>query len=167
MKKIQILRILNNIILFLSTIGYFIIWKDTIKANEAIDLLGMMNVVTYVKAYLIQSVIISFLIWLFISTFCEKAEDTKQILSLLRLKNIHKEDRQKQIKNKKPDDKFNYPDEHPLNNQVEKMKKKVSANELIVKVKGSGKIEKIKKDDWEEIISLGNEDKFEIQYKNF
>ena len=167
MKKIQILRISNNIILFLSIIGYFIIWKDTIKANEAIDLLGMMNVVTYVKAYLIQSVIISFLIWLFISTFCEKAEDTKQILSLLRLKNIHKEDRQKQIKNKKPDDKFNYPDEHPLNNKVEKMKKKVSANELIVKVKGSGKIEKIKKDDWEEIISLGNEDKFEIQYKNF
>ena len=118
MKKIQILRISNNIILFLSIIGYFIIWKDTIKANEAIDLLGMMNVVTYVKAYLIQSVIISFLIWLFISTFCEKAEDTKQILSLLRLKNIHKEDRQKQIKNKKPDDKFNYPDEHPLNNKV-------------------------------------------------
>ena len=126
-----------------------------------------MNVATYVKAYLIQSVIISILIWLFISTFCEKAEDTKQILSLLRLKNIQKEDKQKQIKNKKSDDKFNYPDEHPLNNQVEKMKKKVSANELIVKVKGSGKIEKIKKDDWEEIISLGNEDKFEIQYKNF
>ena len=158
MNKIQILRITNNIILALSIIGYFILWKDTTKANEAIDLLGLMDVATYINAYLIESVIISILIWLFISTFCENAEDTKEVLALLKGKNIQKQDKQNQIKNKKSVDK-----EEII--EVEGMKQTVSANELIVKVKGSGKIEKIKKEDWEEIISLGNEAKFEIKYK--
>ena len=55
MKKIQILRITNNIILALSIIGYFILWKDTTKGNEALDLFGLMNVAIYINAYLIES----------------------------------------------------------------------------------------------------------------
>jgi uncharacterized membrane protein YhiD involved in acid resistance len=160
MKKIQILRITNNIILALSIIGYFILWKDTTKGNEALDLFGLMNVATYINAYLIESVIISILIWLFISTFCENAEDTKEVLALLKVKNIQKQDKQKEKREiRRAIDK-----EEII--EIEGMKQTVSANELIVKVKGSGKIEKIKKEDWEEIISLGNEAKFEIKYKN-
>ncbi len=159
MKKIQILRITNNIILALSIIGYFILWKDTTKGNEALDLFGLMNVATYINAYLIESVIISILIWLFISTFCENAEDTKEVLALLKVKNIQKQDKQKE----KREIRRAIDEEEII--EIEGMKQTVSANELIVKVKGSGKIEKIKKEDWEEIISLGNEDKFEIKYK--
>jgi uncharacterized membrane protein YhiD involved in acid resistance len=160
MKKIQILRITNNIILALSIIGYFILWKDTTKGNEALDLFGLMNVATYINAYLIESVIISILIWLFISTFCENAEDTKEVLALLKVKNIQKQDKQKE----KREIRRAIDEEEII--EIEGMKQTVSANELIVKVKGSGKIEKIKKEDWEEIISLGNEAKFEIKYKN-
>ena len=47
--------------------------------------------------------------------------------------------------------------------EIEGVKKTLSPNELIVKVKGSGKIEKITKEDWNEIIKMGNEDKFEIK----
>ena len=160
MKKIQILRITNNIILSLSIIGYFILWKDTTKGNEALDLFGLMNVATYINAYLIESVIISILIWLFISTFCENAEDNKEVLALLKGKNIQKKDKQKE----KREIRRAIDEEEII--EIEGMKQTVSANELIVKVKGSGKIEKIKKEDWEEIISLGNEAKFEIKYKN-
>ena len=160
MKKIQILRITNNIILSLSIIGYFILWKDTTKGNEALDLFGLMNVATYINAYLIESVIISILIWLFISTFCENAEDNKEVLALLKGKNIQKKDKQKEKREIR-----RAIDEYEII-EIEGMKQTVSANELIVKVKGSGKIEKIKKEDWEEIISLGNEAKFEIKYKN-
>lgn len=159
MKKIQILRITNNIILSLSIIGYFILWKDTTKGNEALDLFGLMNVATYINAYLIESVIISILIWLFISTFCENAEDNKEVLALLKGKNIQKKDKQKEKREIR-----RAIDEYEII-EIEGMKQTVSANELIVKVKGSGKIEKIKKEDWEEIISLGNEAKFEIKYK--
>ena len=159
MKKIQILRITNNIILALSIIGYFILWKDTTKGNEALDLFGLMNVAIYINAYLIESVITSILIWLFISTFCENAEDTKEVLALLKVKNIQKQDKQKE----KREIRRAIDEEEII--EIEGMKQTVSANELIVKVKGSGKIEKIKKEDWEEIISLGNEDKFEIKYK--
>jgi hypothetical protein len=159
MKKIQILRITNNIILALSIIGYFILWKDTTKGNEALDLFGLMNVATYINAYLIESVIISILIWLFISTFCENAEDTKEVLALLKVKSIQKQDKQKE----KREIRRAIDEEEII--EIEGMKQTVSANDLIVKVKGSGKIEKIKKEDWEEIISLGNEAKFEIKYK--
>lgn len=158
MNRIQILRITNNIILALSIIGYFILWKDITNANKTIDLLGLSDVATYVNAYLIESVIISILIWLFISTFCENAEDTKEVLALLKANSIQKRDKQKQIKIQKSIDK-----EEII--EIEGIKRTLSSNDLIVKVKGSGKIEKIKKEDWDEIISLGNEDKFEIKYK--
>ena len=41
----------------------------------------------------------------------------------------------------------------------------VNLNDLIVKVKKSGKIEKMKNEDWEQIKKLGNENKFEIKYR--
>ena len=56
MKKYNILRITNNIVLALSIIGYFILWTDITNANKAIDLLGLTDVATYVNAYLIEIV---------------------------------------------------------------------------------------------------------------
>ena len=50
--------------------------------------------------------------------------------------------------------------------EVEKMKKNISKDELIVKVKLSGRIEKWKKSDWNEIIKIGNQDKFELIFSN-
>tara|TARA_B110000967_G_C18435550_1_gene340621 strand:+ start:76 stop:498 length:423 start_codon:yes stop_codon:yes gene_type:complete len=47
--------------------------------------------------------------------------------------------------------------------EIEGMKQSVSSNELIIKVKGSGKIEKITKEDWYEIVKMGNADKFELK----
>lgn len=287
MKKLQILRITNNIILALSIIGYFILWKDATKGIEALDLFGLMNVATYINAYLIESVIISILIWLYISTFCENAEYKKEVLIEHlggdAVKDLNNQQIEKiyeniftKLKNKlsrkvklsiqkivlKFVEGINYQRSQPgldeLQNymrtgkitpgdsekikkyflkdaraygwtfgalatapfsllwlpilgeictllwkkwgvkaivptkdndywkhsdaaqydkmdktswtrkvvrNIQKIKQTVSANELIVKVKGSGKIKKIKKEDWEEIISLGNEAKFEIKYK--
>jgi len=158
MKKIQILRITNNIILALSLIGYFILWKDITKASRAIDKLGLADFATYINAYLIESLIISILIWLFISTFCENAEDTKEVLSLLKGREIQKKDitQGKKI--------TNIIDKEEMI-EIENLKRTTKHNDLIVKVKKSGKIEKIKKDDWQEIVKLGNEDMFEIKYR--
>ena len=68
----------------------------------------------------------------------------------------------KKQKNKKRENKKIINDNEIID--IEGMKQTVSVNELIVKVKGSGKIEKITKEDWEEIVKMGNEDKFEIKY---
>jgi hypothetical protein len=159
MNKIQILRVANNIILGLSIIGYLILWQDINKGIEVLeDLFGSMNFATYITANFIESVIISILIWLFISTFCENAEDTKEVLSLLKDRNIQKKDRKEEKKI------TNTIDENEII-EIEDMKRTVNLNDLIVKVKTSGKIEKIKNEDWEQIIKLGNEDKFEIKYR--
>ena len=58
-----------------------------------------------------------------------------------------------------------YPDENEITN-IEEMKQTVSPNALTVKIKESGKIQKITKEDWCEIVKIGNEDKFEIKYIN-
>lgn len=50
--------------------------------------------------------------------------------------------------------------------QVENLKKSLKKDELIVKVKKNGRIEKWKKTDWYEIIKIGNQDKFELIFSN-
>ena len=158
MNKIQILRVANNIILVISIIGYLILWQDINKGIEVLDSFRLMNFATYITANFIESVIISILIWLFISTFCENAEDTKEVLSLLKDRNIQKKDRKEEKKITNTIDKNEII-------EIEDMKLTVNLNDLIVKVKKSGKIEKMKNEDWEQIKKLGNENKFEIKYR--
>jgi len=158
MNKIQILRVANNIILGLSIIGYLILWQDINKGIEVLDSFRLMNFSTYITANFIESVIISILIWFFISTFCENAQDTKEVLSLLKDRNIQKKDRKEEKKI------TNTIDENEII-EIEDMKLTVNLNDLIVKVKKSGKIEKMKNEDWEQIKKLGNENKFEIKYR--
>ncbi len=50
--------------------------------------------------------------------------------------------------------------------QVENLKKTLKKDELIVKVKKNGRIERWKKTDWDEIIKIGNQDKFELIFSN-
>jgi len=50
--------------------------------------------------------------------------------------------------------------------KVEDLKKTLKDDELIVKVKQNGHIEKWKKTDWDEIIEIGNQDKFDLIYSN-
>ena len=50
--------------------------------------------------------------------------------------------------------------------KIEDLKKTIKNNELIVRVKLNGRIEKWKKEDWDEIIKIGNEDKFDLVFKN-
>ncbi len=150
MKRIQTLRVANHIILALSIIGYFSLWQDS-QSQE----LALFN--EYIKSTIIASLVFSIFFWFFILTFCDNAEDSKEILTLLKGKNIQKTEKQQQTKNKKTVDENEIID-------IEGMKQTVSPNELIVKVKGSGKIEKITKEDWEEIVKMGNKDKFEIKY---
>tara|TARA_B100001142_G_scaffold258709_1_gene260629 strand:- start:1298 stop:1807 length:510 start_codon:yes stop_codon:yes gene_type:complete len=166
MNKIQTLRVANNIILGLSIIGYLILWKDINKGIEALDKFGLMNFATYITANFIESVIISIFIWLFISSFCENAEDTKEVLSLLKDRNIHKKD-DIQKKNRKEEIEITNTIDKDEIIEIEKMKQTINTNDLIVKVKKSGKIEKIKKADWDEIVKLGNENKFEIRYRRW
>jgi len=146
MKKLQILRISNHIILTLSIIGFFSLWQDS-NSND------------YIKSTVLAGLVISIFVWFFVLTFCDNAEDSKEILSLLKGENIQKTDKQKEKENKKITNENEIID-------IEGMKQTVSSNELIVKVKGSGKIEKITKEDWEEIIKMGNAEKFEIKFKN-
>jgi len=158
MNKIQILRVANNIILGLSIVGYLILWQDINKGIDVLEKFSSMNFATYITANFIESVIISILIWLFISTFCENAEDTKEVLSLLKDRNIQKKDRKEEKKITNTIDKNEII-------EIEDMKLTVNLNDLIVKVKKSGKIEKMKNEDWEQIKKLGNENKFEIKYR--
>ena len=150
MKRIQTLRVANHIILALSIIGYFSLWQDS-QSQE----LALFN--EYIKSTIIASLVFSIFFWFFILTFCDNAEDSKEILTLLKSNKIQKTDKQKENKNK-----------IVVNENevilVEMIKKSIKSNELIVKVKGSGKIEKITKEDWEEIVKMDNEDKFEIKY---
>ncbi len=152
MNRIQVLKIANHIILALSIIGYFSLWQDS-QSQE----LALFN--EYIKSTIIASLVISIFVWFFILTFCDNAEDSKEILTLLKGENIQKTDKQKKRENKKITNENEIID-------IEGMKQTVSPNELIVKVKGSGKIEKITKEDWEEIVKMGNAEKFEIKYKN-
>ena len=146
MNRIQVLKIANHIILALSIIGYFSLWQDS-NSND------------YIKSTVLAGLVISIFVWFFVLTFCDNAEDSKEILSLLKGENIQKTDKQKERENKKITNENEIID-------IEGMKQTVSSNELIVKVKGSGKIEKITKEDWEEIIKMGNAEKFEIKFKN-
>jgi len=150
MKRIQTLRVANHIILALSIIGYFSLWQDS-QSQE----LALFN--EYIKSTIIASLVISIFGWFFILTFCDNAEDSKEILTLLKGKNIQKTAKQKENKNK-----------IVVNENevilIEMVKQSIKSNELIVKVKGSGKIEKITKEDWGEIVKMGNKDKFEIKY---
>ncbi|MCG8412088.1 MAG: hypothetical protein MI739_12480 [Bacteroidales bacterium] len=50
--------------------------------------------------------------------------------------------------------------------QVESLKKTLKKDELIVKIKQNGRIEKWEKTDWDEIIKIGNQDKFELIFSN-
>ena len=153
MKKLQVLRIANHIILAFSIIGYYSIWQD----SESLHSIGMIN--EYVKSYIIVSLVISIFFWFFILTFCDNAEDSKEILTLLKSNKIQKTDKQKENKN------IIVVNENEVI-LVEMIKKSIKSNELIVKVKGSGKIEKITQEDWDEIVKIGNEDKFTIIYIN-
>ncbi|MFW5804601.1 MAG: hypothetical protein ACOCWG_05170 [bacterium] len=47
------------------------------------------------------------------------------------------------------------------NDRIEELKKELKENEVIVKILQSGKIEKWKISDWNDVIELGNTDKFE------
>ena len=152
MNRIQVLKIANHIILALSIIGYFSLWQDS-QSQE----LALFN--EYIKSTIIASLVFSIFFWFFILTFCDNAEDSKEILTLLKSNKIQKTDKQKENKNK-----------IVVNENevilIEMVKQSIKSNELIVKVKGSGKIEKITKEDWDEIVKIGNEDKFTIIYIN-
>ncbi len=50
--------------------------------------------------------------------------------------------------------------------QVENLKKTLKKDELIVKIKQNGRIEKWKKTDWDEIMKISNQDKFELIFSN-
>ena len=50
--------------------------------------------------------------------------------------------------------------------KVKDLKKTLKNDELIVKIKQNGRIEKWKKTDWDEIIKIGNQDKFDLIFSN-
>ena len=152
MKKLQVLRIANHIILALSIIGFFSLWQDS-NSQE----LTLFN--EHIKSTILAGLVISIFFWFFVLTFCDNAEDSKEILSFLKGENIQKTDKQRERESKKITNENEMID-------IQGIKQAVSPNELIVKVKGSGKIEKITKEDWEEIIKMGNAEKFEIKFKN-
>lgn len=49
---------------------------------------------------------------------------------------------------------------------VEDLKRNIKIDEVIVKIKQNGRIEKWKKTDWDEIIKIGNQDKFDLIFSN-
>jgi hypothetical protein len=49
--------------------------------------------------------------------------------------------------------------------EIEYLKKTLKNDELIVRVKRNGKIEKWKSEDWDEVIKLGNKEKFILIFK--
>jgi E3 ubiquitin-protein ligase DOA10 len=71
--------------------------------------------------------------------------------------------RDKKVKVIKNEDKEISEETNTEQNEIEKIKQTATSNELIVIVKRTGKIEKITKKDWEEIVKIGNEDKFEVK----
>ena len=88
MNRIQVLKIANHIILALSIIGCFSLWQDS-NSND------------YIKSTVLAGLVISIFVWFFVLTFCDNAEDSKEILSLLKGENIQKTDKQKERENKK------------------------------------------------------------------
>lgn len=50
--------------------------------------------------------------------------------------------------------------------KVEDLKKTLKNDEMIVKIKQNGRIEKWKKSDWDEILKIGNQDKFDLIFSN-
>lgn len=50
--------------------------------------------------------------------------------------------------------------------KIENLKKTMKNDEIIVRVKLNGRIEKWKKEDWDDIIKIGNENKFDLIFKN-
>ncbi|MBT7896248.1 MAG: hypothetical protein HN564_04555 [Flavobacteriales bacterium] len=136
-------RIINHIVLALSVLGYILLWVDIKDDIQALESLGLFNT-SYVKGSITAGLIISIFLWFFILTFCDNAEDSKEILAYLQKKN----NQDKEIPNKTV--------------EIDDVKYSLANDELIVKVKKSGQIQKIKQSDWKEIINLGNEDMFEI-----
>ena len=112
MNRIQVLKIANHIILALSIIGYFSLWQDS-NSND------------YIKSTVLAGLVISIFVWFFVLTFCDNAEDSKEILSLLKGENIQKTDKQKEKENKKITNENEIID-------IEGMKQSVSSNELII-----------------------------------
>ena len=97
MKKLQILRIANHIILSLSIIGCFSLWQDS-------------NSYDYITSTVLVGLVISIFFWFFVLTFCDNAEDSKEILSYLRKKEVTEVT---DIRKKEAN--ISYPDGHPLN----------------------------------------------------
>lgn len=146
MKRLQILRIANYLILSLSVFGYLSLWYNNKNEIKALESLGIFDSIFF-QGSIIAGIIISIFLFLFVDTFCENAQNVNEhnnellkqsieILSYLKEKN---------------------------NNEIPNKTVKIDDDdELTVKVKRSGQIQKIKQSDWKEIINLGNEDMFEI-----
>lgn len=146
MKRLQILRIANYLILSLSVFGYLSLWYNNKNEIKALESLGIFDSIFF-QGSIIAGIIISIFLFLFVDTFCENAQNVNEhnnellkqsieILSYLKEKN---------------------------NNEIPNKTVKIDDDdELTVKVKRSGQIQKIKQSDWREIINLGNEDMFEI-----
>ena len=156
MKKLKFLRISNHVLLALSVLGYIFLWfnnKEDIKTLESFGLFDS----SFFQGSIIAAVIISIFLWLFIETFCENTQDS----------NEHNNELLKQsIKILSYFENNNF---HNLNKKIDKKTiaikgedAAVETNEILVKVKTSGKIQKIKKSDWDDIVKIGNEDMFEI-----
>jgi hypothetical protein len=156
MKKLQILRIANYLILSLSIIGYISLWYNNKKEFKALESLGLFDS-SFFQGSIIAGIIISIFLFLFVDTFCENAqnvnEHNNELLkqSIETLSYLQNKNSKKIIKN----------DNNKII-EVEGEKHSLEKKEILVKVKKSGKIQKLKQIDWEEIIELGNEDMFEI-----
>jgi len=46
--------------------------------------------------------------------------------------------------------------------EITKLLKNLKNDEVIIRIKASGQIEKIKKTDWDDIIEIGNQEKFDL-----
>tara|TARA_B110000238_G_C15852587_1_gene321699 strand:+ start:46 stop:525 length:480 start_codon:yes stop_codon:yes gene_type:complete len=156
MKKLQILRIANYLIISLSIIGYISLWYNNKKEIKALESLGLFDS-SFFQGSIIAGIIISIFLFLFVDTFCENAqnvnEHNNELLkqSIETLSYLQNKNSKKIIKN----------DNNKII-EVEGEKHSLEKKEILVKVKKSGKIQKLKQIDWEEIIELGNEDMFEI-----
>jgi hypothetical protein len=156
MKKLQILRIANYLILSLSIIGYISLWYNNKKEFKALESLGLFDS-SFFQGSIIAGIIISIFLFLFVDTFCENAqhvnEHNNELLkqSIETLSYLQNKNSKKIIKN----------DNNKII-EVKGEKHSLEKKEILVKVKKSGKIQKLKQIDWEEIIELGNEDMFEI-----
>lgn len=146
MKKIEILRIINNCFLVVGVLGSLYL-RSEMQSDELFK-------DTYINLITLGGVVSTVFTWLFIATFCDNANHSKEILTLLNKKKF-----KHPIEEKKKIDKGVESKSERI--EVERIQKSISADEVVVKVKKSGKIEKITKEDWDEIVKIGNEDMFE------